>query len=44
MAKYADALVAIHVNDSHRTADMIDTARDLLDSDRVHRVPVTSGE
>lgn len=44
MAKYADALVAIHVDESRGTADMIDTARDLLGSDRVHRVPVTSGE
>ncbi|WP_049912962.1 SLOG family protein [Halococcus thailandensis] len=44
MAKYADALVAIHVDESAGTADMIDTARDLLGPDRLHRVPVTSGE
>ena len=44
MAEYADALVAIHVDESAGTADMIDTARDLLGSDRVHRVPVASGE
>lgn len=36
MAKYADALVAIHVNDSAGTAHMIDTARSLLDEGRVH--------
>ena len=44
MAEYADALVAIHVNDSRGTADMIDTGRELLGRDRVHRVPVTASE
>jgi hypothetical protein len=44
MAEYADALVAIHVNESRGTADMIDTGRDILGQDHVHRVPITSGE
>ncbi|WP_273837245.1 SLOG family protein [Halococcus sp. PRR34] len=44
MAEYADALVAIHVNESRGTADMIDTGTDVLGTDRVHRVPVTSSE
>lgn len=44
MAEYADALVAIHVNESRGTADMIDTGRDILGRDRVHRVPVTASE
>jgi hypothetical protein len=42
MAEYADALVAIHVDESRGTADMIDTGRDIFGRDRVHRVPVTS--
>ena len=44
MAEYADALVVIHVNKSRGTADMIDTGRDILGQDRVHQVPITSGE
>jgi hypothetical protein len=42
MAEYADALVAIHVDESQGTTDMIDTGRDILGRDWVHRVPVTS--
>lgn len=44
MAEYADTLVAIHVNESRGTGDMIDTGRDILGRDRVHRVPVTGSE
>lgn len=40
MAEYADALVAIHVNESPGTGHMVDTGRDVLGTDRVHRVPV----
>lgn len=40
MAEYADALVAIHVNDSRGTADMIDTATEILGRDAVDRTPV----
>lgn len=36
MADYADALVAVHVNESPGTADMIDTARDRLRCEYVH--------
>lgn len=42
MAEYADALVAIHVNDSAGTADMIETATELLGSDAVDRIPVNT--
>jgi hypothetical protein len=44
MAAYADALVAVHVNDSAGTGHMVDIGRDVLGRDRVHRVPVTSSE
>jgi hypothetical protein len=42
MAKYADALVAVHVNESSGTGHMIDIGRDVPGTDHVHRVPVTS--
>lgn len=42
MAAYADALVAIHVNNSSGTGHMVDIGRDVLGRDRVYRVPVTT--
>jgi hypothetical protein len=42
MAEYADALVAVHVNESLGAGHMIDIGHDVLGTDRVHRVPVTT--
>lgn len=44
MAEYADALVAIRVNESAGIGHMIDIGHDMLGADRVYRVPVTTND
>lgn len=40
MAEYADALIAIHVNDSAGTADMVRTGKKILGSEAVEQLRV----